>query len=469
MKSFFLCFQCLLLSYFSFSQPNVDLELVATGFEFPVHIKNAGDERLFVVERLGAIKILNSDGTVNLTPFLDIDALVIEPGGIANEGGLLGLAFHPDYSSNGYFYVNYVSNTFQTVIARYTVSPGDPNIADPNSEFILLTITQPELNHNGGELVFGADGYLYIGTGDGGGIGDPNNHGQNLNSLLGKILRIDVDGGTPYGIPSTNPFFLDGDPNSLDEIWAYGLRNPWRFSFDSLTSDLWIADVGQDTTEEINMTPFNIAGLNYGWRCYEGSLVFNNTNCPIESTLTYPVAEYTHSGNGVFKCSVTSGLRYRGTEFPNLNGIYIFADFCSDEIGVLEFADNSWNMDFIIQFGEEGFTGFGEDINNEIYVSAMKTGSVYKVIEGALSLSSSELVSVRIYPNPTEDVLNFQFENSLMTSIEIMDMQGKLIKWISVGDEQLITLSTSQFAKGLYIARVLDANGHSTIKKLVLK
>jgi glucose/arabinose dehydrogenase len=242
----------------------IELEQFATGFTNPIEIVHAGDSRLFVVEQGGIIRILNADGSVNPNPFLNISNLV----STGSEQGLLGLAFHPDYDDNGYFYVNYTNTAGHTVVARYSVNPTDPSLADATSQLPLLTINQPYENHNGGCLRFGPDGYLYIATGDGGSGGDPENRAQNLETLLGKILRIDVDNGNPYVVPATNPFMGVG---GADEIWAYGLRNPWKFSFNRNNGDLWIADVGQNAVEEINKVVSNPGGLNYGWRCYEGN------------------------------------------------------------------------------------------------------------------------------------------------------------------------------------------------------
>ncbi|HCY81211.1 MAG TPA: hypothetical protein DHV22_06195, partial [Xanthomarina gelatinilytica] len=263
----------LLFPCFLFSQ-EIELGLVASGFNDPLSIRNAGDDRLFIVEQGGHIKIINSDGSVNNTSFLDIDSKVLSGG----ERGLLGLAFHPQYASNGYFYVNYTDNNGDTVVSRYTVNPPDANTVSASTEVILLTVTQPNSNHNGGDLAFGNDGYLYIGLGDGGSSGDPGDRAQDLTTLLGKMLRIDVNsssGGLNYDIPAGNPFPNTQEPNALPEIWAYGLRNPWRFSFDRQTHDLWIGDVGQGQIEEIDMVPLNQAAVNYGWRCYEGNQVYD--------------------------------------------------------------------------------------------------------------------------------------------------------------------------------------------------
>src|SRR5690606_3508882 len=225
-----------------------------------------------------------------------------------------------------------------TVISRFSRSATDPDLGDSTSELQLLTYTQPFQNHNGGGMAFGPNGYLYISSGDGGSGGDPGDRAQSLTTLLGKILRIDVDNtsnGNNYAIPSDNPFV--GSPTAMPEIWAYGLRNPWKFSFDRSTGDLWIADVGQNEFEEINMVVSTAAGKNYGWRCYEGNAEYNQSgNCPPDNTLTFPIAEYSHNNDGLSKCSITGGFRYRGMAQPNLVGLYFFADYCSNEIGILQ-------------------------------------------------------------------------------------------------------------------------------------
>jgi glucose/arabinose dehydrogenase len=317
-------FCVVLLTTISFAQ-TIGLQTFATGFSNPVAIVNAGDSRLFVVQRGGAIRILNANGTINATNFLTLTSSTIVSGG---ERGLLGLAFHPNYATNGYFYVNYTrASDGATVIARYNVS-ANPDVADASSAQVLLTIAQPFSNHNGGSLVFGPDGYLYIGMGDGGSGGDPDNYGQNINSLLGKMLRIDVDSGSPYAIPAGNPYA--GATPGADEIWAVGMRNPWKFSFDKQTGDLWIADVGQNAREEINKAASTAAGLNYGWRCYEANIPYNTNGCQSASNYFMPVANYA-LGNGY--CSITGGYVYRGSTYPNMVGKYFFSDYCSNRIG----------------------------------------------------------------------------------------------------------------------------------------
>ncbi|WP_243472371.1 PQQ-dependent sugar dehydrogenase [Winogradskyella sp. MH6] len=454
------CISCLT---FCFAQ-DLELESFASGFNRPVNIKHAGDDRLFVVEQDGIIKIVNSDGTVETTNFLDIDNIV---GSIGNEQGLLGLAFHPDFATNGYFFVNYTNNSGDTVISRFSRIGVDPTIADPNSELIILTYSQPYTNHNGGELQFGPDGYLYISSGDGGSGGDPQNNSQNLNSLLGKLLRIDVNNSSasnPYAIPADNPFV--GNASARDEIWAYGLRNPWKFSFDSANDDLWIADVGQNAREEINQIASTAAGLNYGWRCYEGNSSYNLSGCPSSSTMTFPVSEYSHSGG---RCSITGGYVYRGSTYPNLVGSYLFGDVCSQEIGYLKFENGSWNSTF------ESFSGnwvaFGEDINGELYVSNL-SGSIFKISDALLSIDENTQNTISIYPNPANTVLNIDFLGTAITNsttINIFDIQGKLIKSILKDNIDTFTsINISDLKSGFYILKIKSEDGEKATQKFVI-
>lgn len=469
--TFYICSFC--ISLISFSQPNIELSSVASGFDMPVSIKNAGDSRLFVVEQDGRIKIINSDGSVNATSFLDINTLVFDNFGIGDERGLLGLAFHPNYSSNGYFYVNYINNSGNTVVSRFTVSAGDPNTANASSELNILTITQPFSNHNGGDMNFGPDGYLYISVGDGGSAGDPQGNGQNINTLLGKMLRIDVDNtsnGNNYAIPSDNPFAADGNNATLDEIWAYGLRNAWKFSFDSANGDLWIADVGQNQYEEINKVNTSASGLNYGWRCYEGDHAYDTSGCPPMNTLTFPVAEYSHSNSGNFKCSITGGYRHRGTENTGLNGYYFFADYCSNEIGTLEEDGSNWNMYFSEVFSGNNWVAFGEDNQGELYIAGIVSGTIYKIVDGDLSTNDfEENTAVKMYPNPAKDEVIINFNSSLPETISIFDIQGKLVKQIETIEENLLNISTRGINKGLYIVSFKTQTGEVTRKKLIIK
>lgn len=450
------------------AQPNISIVPFGVGFNKPVSIKHAGDDRLFVVEQDGLIRILNADGTIITTPFLNIESIVGDIGGIGDERGLLGLVFHPDYTNNGFFYVNYIDNSGNTVVSRFSVSNSNANLADPNSELIVLTITQPFGNHNGGDLAFGSDGFLYISSGDGGSGGDPGDRAQNLNLLLGKMLRIDVDNtsnGNNYAIPSGNPFV--GNPNGLDEIWAYGLRNPWKFSFDKQNGDIWIADVGQGSFEEINRAIATASGLNYGWRCYEGNNIFNNTGCPADNTLTFPIAVYAHAGTS--RCSITGGYRYRGSLFPSYDGLYFFADFCSNEIGVLEQNGSNWNITYSEVFSGNGWATFGEDVNGELYIAGISSGTVYMIVDNVFSVESFNNFSFNMYPNPTKDELKFDFkELSVPVTIDIYDIQGKLIHNVKDISNNLVNITVKNFAKGLYLVKVSDVNGNKANNKLIV-
>ncbi|MCF6148779.1 MAG: PQQ-dependent sugar dehydrogenase [Candidatus Kuenenia sp.] len=350
----------------------IEIERVVTNLNKPVAITHAGDGsgRIFIGLQDGLVVIF--DGTELLSsPFLDIQSRV----SCCGERGLLGIAFHPDYKNNGYFYLNYTDINGNTAIARYSVSD-DPDVADLESEDILINIQQPYSNHNGGHLTFGPDGYLYIGTGDGGAGGDPFNNAQDIKSLLGKILRIDVNNGFPYAIPSDNPF--RENPDARGEIWAYGLRNPWRFSFDRLTGDLFIADVGQNTLEEVNFQKANSnGGENYGWRLMEGNHCYNPSENCNDGTLTLPVLEYDHSSG----CSITGGYRYRGRMIPPLFGIYLYGDYCSGTIwGAKRNKQGTWETKKLLD-SDYAISTFGEDEKGEVYFAHYDEddGSVYRI------------------------------------------------------------------------------------------
>lgn len=465
MKNLTTLFTLLLFPTILFSQ-DIGIELFASGFNSPVGIKHGGDDRLFVVEQAGVIKILNADGSINSTPYLDINDRVINTG---NERGLLGLAFHPNYASNGYVFVNYNDNSGNTVISRFVANPGDDSTVDPNTEAVFLTFSQPYSNHNGGDLAFGDDGYLYIATGDGGSGGDPENRSQDLTTFLGKMLRINVNnsqGGNNYAIPADNPFI--GNSAALDEIWAYGLRNPWRFSFDSQTNDLWIADVGQFEIEEINSVTNTEGGLNYGWRCYEGNSVFNNSGCPSMNTMTFPVSQYTHSSSGAFKCSITGGYVYRGSIYNTLVGKYLFADYCSNEIGVLSYNGSTWDMAFSQQFSGNGWTAFGEALDGEIYVAGRDSGSIYHIIDSNLSVDEFGNSSIKLYPNPSSSGITISNGNTPLSEITIFDLQGKQIKSLTNLTVKSLNISTSDMASGIYMIQIKTSNLNSVIKKLVV-
>ena len=373
---------------------------VESGFSQPVDIANAGDDRLFIVEQPGIIRIIDADGNMLPDPFLDINDIVDSE--THSERGLLGLAFHPNYPDTPYFYVNYTATPLgegDTVIARYTVS-SDPNVADKNSAIEILRIDQPNGNHNGGDLNFGPqDGYLYIATGDGGSSNDSGTghnaaigNAQDMTQLLGKVLRINVNGdsglapdcGTvnggspPYTIPNDNPFTAGSD-GICDEIWASGLRNPWRASFDQETYDYYIADVGQNAWEEVNFQPGSSGGgENYGWRCYEGNQ-FTNLDSMAECSASYvfPFDVYPHGSGSDAGNAITGGYVYRGSDYPSLNGIYIYADFISSNFWL---AQNSgrWSISPLGGIGVSNPSSFGEGCDGELYV-ASHGGTIYKI------------------------------------------------------------------------------------------
>lgn len=344
----------------------VVLSPFAGGFSRPVEITHAGDGRLFVVEQAGRIRIFQR-GAIFAQPFLDITSRV----SCCGERGLLGLAFPPDFAVSGFFFVNYTNLNGNTVIARYRLSASSPDRADPGSETIVLTIPQPFSNHNGGQLRFGPDGMLWIGMGDGGSGGDPMQNGQSLDTLLGKLLRIDVS-QLPYGIPSDNPFV--GQPGTRPEIWSYGWRNPWRFSFDSVTEDLFVGDVGQNQWEEIDHEPASAeGGRNYGWRLMEGAHCFNPPSGCNDGTLVLPIAEYDHSQG----CSITAGFRYRGRSISALEGVYIYGDFCSGRIwGARETAEG-WTSTLLMNTPLM-ISAFGQDPAGELYVADYSDGVIYR-------------------------------------------------------------------------------------------
>ena len=352
----------------------VELEPAFPGLEFDRMVlltyPEDGSGRLFVVLQPGRIVVFENDpGVESARTFLDIRERVNDAG---NEEGLLGLAFDPAFAENGYFYVNYTaSGPRRTVVSRFSVDAGDPNRADPGSELVFLEVAQPYRNHNGGHVAFGPDGMLYVGLGDGGSSGDPRGNGQDTSTLLGSILRIDVsalDETGGYTVPPDNPF-AGGEGAARPEIWAYGLRNPWRFSFDRETGDLWAADVGQNRYEEIDLVG---PGRNYGWNVMEGSKCFRPTNCDTRG-LEMPVAEYGREGG----CSVTGGYVYRGRRLPTLHGAYLYADFCSGKIWALRHDGAAVTEQMLVADTGLSISSFGEDASGEVYVLTFE-GAVYR-------------------------------------------------------------------------------------------
>jgi glucose/arabinose dehydrogenase len=349
----------------------VSLHEFASGLESPVFAtgRRDGSGGLLVVEQGGTIRIVNNDGSVQPDPFLDLTERVVSGG----ERGLLGLALHPDYENNGRLYVDYTrAEDGATVISEFQA---DDRFADASSERVLLVIPQPFPNHNGGMVAFDRSGMLMIGMGDGGGGGDPDGNGQNPQALLGKMLRIDVNGGNPYAIPADNPFA--GSSDALPEIWALGMRNPWRFSFDRQTGDMWIGDVGQGEYEEVDAEPAGEGGRNYGWNIMEGRHCYGVSVCDA-SGLTPPVTEYAHASG----CTVVGGYVYRGAAFQNLFGGYIFGDYCTGSIWGLSAAQalsTGRARKMLLQSSGLTISSFGEDDAGELYVCDLASGSVLKL------------------------------------------------------------------------------------------
>jgi len=436
---------------------SVDLQFFKSGFQTITDIAHpVGDARLFVVEQSGKIKILNPNQTVNAASFLTIPASSISYG---IESGLLGLAFHPNYANNGYFFVCYISAAGNTVVARYSVS-ANPNIANPAGT-VVLSIPQ-SLNeiHRGGSLRFSPNGYLYIGLGDN---ADPNG-AQDINKYNGKILRINVNSSTPttpyYSIPPDNPYV---GINGLDEIWATGLRNPWRINFNRLNGDMWIADVGESTEEEINKVNPAATGLNFGWNCYEGNTA--GVNCTPEPSFTFPVASYStvDIGSG----AITGGYPYTGTTYPTFSGKYFFSDLYTDQIGYISDVGGAitWSVPFTFL---GGITSFGEDRNGELYVGTF-SGSVYKVIDSNLATQSFARTSLELYPNPALSEVHLNAPNlKFPATANVFDVSGK---WLS---SQLLesatnAITTSALQSGVYLVSVTDANGATFNSKLMIQ
>jgi glucose/arabinose dehydrogenase len=355
--------------------PGLTLQLtpfIATGLTSPVFLTQPlNDKRMFVVEQTGRIRVV-LDGVLQATPFLDITSRVLSGG----ERGLLSVAFHPNYATNHYFYVYFTTQTNGDIrIERFTATSAD--VADPTSSHLILTVahsSQP--NHNGGLLSFGPDGMLYAGLGDGGGGGDPDHNGQNFNALLGSLLRLDVDGGDPYKIPTSNPFA--GQAGKRGEIWAKGLRNPWRYAFDGPTGRLYIADVGQDAREEVNVQAATAGGLNYGWNTMEGMSCYSPSTGCSQTGLTLPLLDYDHSAG---KCSITGGYVYRGSAIPGMVGHYFYSDFCAKFIKSFRYSNGAAldQKDWGLASGN--VSSFGVDFAGELYV--ISGSSIFRIEEGA--------------------------------------------------------------------------------------
>ncbi|MBZ0203879.1 MAG: PQQ-dependent sugar dehydrogenase [Ignavibacteria bacterium] len=480
MKKFYAIVLLSILSLPAFSQVDVVQAFPNRIFSAPVFLTHAGDasNRIFVVQQTGSIVVFPNDSSgSSKTTFLDISNKII----FGSEQGALGLAFHPAYSTNRFFYVNYTRlSDGATIVSRFQTQSGDPNKADSLSELVLLTIAQPFANHNGGMIMFGQDGYLYIGMGDGGSGGDPGNRAQNPNELLGKILRIDVNnpsGGNNYGIPSTNPYAGGG---GRGEIYCIGMRNPWRFSQDPATGLIYAGDVGQGCWEEISLITL---GGNCGWKIMEGMFCFvsvsgtqcNETNCNTTG-LTLPIKQYSsHTGN---ECSVTGGYVYRGSRVPLLSGKYIYADYCSAKIWKLQYSGGVISDTAQIGNAPSPVYSFGVDQSNELYVLCAN-GRVYRFLSTVIGIDPQGnnipdgYTLEQNYPNPFNPVTNFEFRipDYGLVSLNIYDVIGREIA-IIVNDEMTpgtykAEWNASEYPSGVYFYKLIAGNV-TLEKKMVL-
>ena len=433
----------------------------ATGLSNPVSMAHAGDNRLFVVNQRGSVVIVDSAGIVNPGPFINITDRVVFGG----EQGLLGIAFHPDYKTNGYFFVNYTGEGDSTHISRFSTIAGNPDKADSLSELQVLTIAQPFQNHNGGTLCFGPDGYLYIGLGDGGSGGDPDNRAQNEREMLGKMLRIDVNTESPYSIPTTNPFY--NHATVLNEIWALGLRNPWKFSFDRLTGDLWIADVGQNQLEEINFQPATSeGGENYGWRCYEGNQPYNTEECAPLASFTFPVHTYPHGGD----CSVTGGYVYRGDPSSPYYGYYFFADYCSGRIWTLHYESGGWSREDFGQFPDNGFSTFGEDFKGQLYIAGLASGNIYRVTDQMTGIPDGEkLTDIKIlrFPSSNRFRIEINREFPAISQMAVYDIRG-INHFQAITSNNVFEADLGNLPAGIYLIQV-RTDGKDMVHKLIVE
>lgn len=464
----------ILLSHLALGQIVLSEAFPSLSFNRPVDLQHPPDSsnRIFIVSQQGIIYSFNNDSAVSSAhSFLDIRDSVSR---VDNELGLLGMAFHPDYQNNGFFYVSYNKKfDLRSIIARYTVSEENPDSAVINSQQILLNIEQPATNHNGGQIGFGPDGYLYIALGDGGGGGDTYGNGQNLQTLLGSILRINVDDTSNYGnyaIPQDNPFAGNTDYNR-EEIYAYGFRNPWRFSFDPVNGWLWVGDVGQRQWEEVNIVE---SGQNYGWNIMEGRHCYNAVSCD-DTGLSYPVIEYSHALGLV----ITGGHVYRGEKVSALYGKYIYADFSSTRIWALEYDGINDPVNEELMISEKEISAFGIDQNYELYACAFD-GKIYKFQSDPAVKIRTEKSGTRYtfslnqnYPNPFNPItkINFQIPISSFVTLKIFDLSGheisSLVNSYYAAGVNSINFDGSGLSSGIYFYQ-LQAGQFSQIKRMLL-
>ncbi len=441
-------------------------------FTAPVFLTHSydGTNRIFVVQQNGLIRVFPNDSSAtSAVTFLNLTNKILT----GSERGLLGLAFHPNYETNRYFYVNYTRQPDgATIVSRFTTEAGNPNKADSLSEYILLTIAQPFSNHNGGMVMFGLDNYLYIGMGDGGSGGDPGNRAQNLNELLGKILRINVDtayGGNNYGIPPTNPFAGGG---GRPEIFAIGMRNPWRFSQDPVTGTIYCGDVGQDAWEEIDTIA---VGKNYGWRCYEGNHPFNTTGCQPQNTYTFPIKEYQNIGSDI---SVTGGYVYRGPRIPSLTGRYIYSDYGSRKTWKLLLSGGNISDTSMFAIAPSNVLSYGVDQNNELY-TLCANGTIYKYSGSIIGINTggNQLPDgfslEQNYPNPFNPSTSIRYAVPAndFVNITVFDLTGQeisvLVNENKTAGNYSVEWNAANYPSGVYFYRMTTTRG-SAEKKMVL-
>ncbi|MEP0545625.1 MAG: PQQ-dependent sugar dehydrogenase [Rhodothermales bacterium] len=478
-----LLFAALLLAFAApaSAQLSADLAFPNLTFSSPVGVEHdpVNPDLLYVVEQRGVIRVFDNDPDVSTTSvFLDIDDRVTSGG----ETGLLGLAFHPDYETNGYFYVNYtVASPLRSRVSRFSRSTANPQQGDPDSELVLLDIAQPFSNHNGGGLAFGPDGYLYASFGDGGSGGDPEENGQDPTTLLGAILRLDVDGGgtaPDCGGPGANytvppNAIADGPGGSCDEIYAWGLRNPWRFSFDRETGEGWIADVGQGAWEEVDRME---DGGNYGWNTYEGNACFDGP-CDPEG-LTFPAWVYS-SQSGSPHCSVTGGYVYRGSDVPALEGRYIYGDYCSGQLWALDDSGRPVTNEALAVGTFSTLTSFGEDAAGELYF-VRQNGRVYRFFQEGTSdtvgVPERDEASLRLAgPNPFrgETALTFALAEAGPARVAVYDVLGREVAVLHDGpataEAQAVRLAAGALPAGLYVVRLTSGSAEHTLKVMLVR
>jgi glucose/arabinose dehydrogenase len=471
-KRLYLVFTLLVCFSYLNAQNGIQLIPFSSGYTNPLGLENCGDSRIFVVQKHGQIMICDTAGRRLATPFLDISDSVTYQSG---DQGLLGLAFHPKFSSNGYLYVYYINLKGNAQISRFQESSTNHNVAIRSSEKKILEIPhQPNSIHQGGCLRFGPDGYLYIGTGDG---GDFRNNPQSPASLLGKMLRIDINSGSaPYTIPPSNPFV--NKAGYRPEIWALGLRNPWRWSFDDVTGKLFIGDVGETNWEEVHFRYTNsYGGENYGWPCYEGNHTYNASYCQAGTLYTAPKYEYAHS-SVTGDCSVIGGFVYRGTKYPSLYGKYLFADFCSGIIRSLtiNYNNNSVSEKDEYKGDKNSYTSFGKDSRKELYIMSIANGNIYRVaaataINGAAPLAT---VSLSVYPNParaycTASYTTTKAEECTISLYNALGVQLATVKHMSITGKNNWQIAIPANVKGDCYITVTSASGTRIRQSIVIQ